>query len=280
MSEMTTSTAALTRTALLGVRFWDAVTGHVVVDGLTVTEVVTATRAVPGPSGVFVIHDLPGIRASAFGAGDDDFWRSPPMTRRVILELRDAWERFVPLRLSAEVPHRGLFAPDCVSASPPDDGSVSVPLFSSATRTAPAGFAAVRADLWDFDADAPAAWAVLEVRAGEGPVHRGIAGADGRASVLLPYPEPATHLASPPAGLGGLSSQTWPASVAVRYTPAAPSPPSKASAAPPDLCSVLGQPGATALASASPLAPLDPQTLVFGRELVLRSAGRSVLLVT
>jgi hypothetical protein len=153
---------------------------------------------------------------------------------------------------------------------------VGVPLFSAPARIAPAGTAAVRADLRDAVTGAPAAWAVLEVSSAGTPVHRGVADERGSVVVLLPYPEPPWHGPSPPPGSRALSDQTWSVSVSVRYSPAATSPPA---GEPPDLCAVLTQSPATLLAMLSPSSPLGAQTLAFGRELVLRTAGRSDLLV-
>jgi hypothetical protein len=273
----------VTRTALLGVRFWDSVTGRAVALGLTLAEPRSGTKALPNASGVFVLHDLPGLRASAFGAGDPVFWASPPAHRQLVLEITDARRRFISFRFGADAPSRGLLDQYCPSASPPGSGVGDVPLFSSPARAVHAGTAAVRADLWDAVADRGAAWALLEVSSG-GQVHRGVADADGRVVVLLPYPEPQAPLTSPPAGEGALSAQTWPVSVAVRYSPQAASPPAvggrQPGTEPPDLCAVLGQDTATPLDAASPPTPLGPRTLVFGRDLVLRSAGQSVLLVT
>jgi hypothetical protein len=144
----------------------------------------------------------------------------------------------------------------------------------------PAGTAVVRADLWDADADAPAAWAVLEVGAPGGATYHGVADAAGRVAVLLPYPEPPWHGSSPPPGSRALSDQTWPLELAVRYSPAAASPPlpDPSAGVPPDLCAVLTQRPATLVDDSSPLALLTP-TLRFGHELVVKTSGRHVLLV-
>jgi hypothetical protein len=271
---------AVTRTALLGVRFWDRVTGHAVSGGLQVVEGASGRRALPNRSGVFVLPELPGLRASEFGVGDDVFWASPPAASTIEFTVVDGLGRFLPFAFTADVPFRGLFAEDCgLVASPPDAALGGVPLFSAPSRTAPAGVAAVRADLWDVAADAPAAWAVLEVSAGAGPVHRGVADAFGRTMVLLPYPEPPWHGSSPPPGSRSLSDQTWPLTLAVRYGPAQGSPPlpDPALGAVPDLCAVLTQPIGTLLAVDSPITALGPQILTFGRELVLRTPDQSVL---
>jgi hypothetical protein len=258
----------VTRTALFGVRFWDRVTSSVVADGLEVVETTSGTQMQPNRSGVFVLHSLPGLRDSMYGAGDDAFWASPPASAPIAFTVVDTQRRFLPFSFASDVPLRGLFAEDCgLPASPPPEGVVGgVPLFSAPSRIAPAGTGAVRADLWDAVADAPAAAAVLEVDAGGGASYRGVADDQGRVVVLLPYPEPPWHGGSPPPGSRSLSNQTWPVDVAVRYAPPA-SPPSSS---PPDLCAVLDQ------APAEPLG-LAAQTLAFGRELVLRTPGLSVL---
>ena len=59
------------RTGLLGVQFWDQVAGRTVVDGLSLTETISGIAAVPNRDGTFVFNDLPGMRASAFGLGDE-----------------------------------------------------------------------------------------------------------------------------------------------------------------------------------------------------------------
>jgi hypothetical protein len=270
----------VTRTALLGVRFWDRVTGRVVADGLEVLETTRGIRLLPGRSGVFVLHELPGLRATTFGSGDDAFWASPPGSAEIGFTVVDTTRQFLPFAFSTDVPVRGLFAEDCgLEASPPAAVVGGVPLFSAPSRIAPAGIAAVRADLWDVDADAPAAWAVLEVSAGTGPVYRGVADANGRTVVLLPYPEPPWHGSSPPPGSHSLSEQTWPLTIGVRYAPSQASPPlpTPSPDAVPDLCAVLTQPAGTLLAADSPSTALGSQLLVFGRELVLRTPGQSVL---
>lgn len=272
----------LTRTALLGVRFWDRVTGRAVADGLEIVETTTGIRPTPNHSGVFVVHDYPGLSQSAFGSGDDAFWAaSPPVAATTTFAVTDKLRRFVPFAFTADIPQRGLFAEDCgLVGSPPDSVVGGVPLFSAPSRTAPGGIAAVRADLDVAGTGADAAFAVLEVSANGGPVFRGLADEKGRVVVLLPYPEPPWHGSSPPPGSRALSDQTWPLTIAVRYAETASPPlPDPASGVAPDLCAVLTQPYGTLLDTASPATPLGSQTLNFGRELVLRTTGRSSLLV-
>jgi hypothetical protein len=113
---------------------------------------------------------------------------------------------------------------------------------------------------------------VLEITPGGGATYRGVAGVTGAVVVVLPYPEPPWHGTSPPAGSRALGEQSWPVTIGVRFTPGL-------AGAPPDLCDVLGQAPASALASDSPADPLLAAGLGFGRELVLRTAGHSSLLV-
>jgi hypothetical protein len=273
----------VTRTALLGIRLWDRVTASAVSDGLELVEVGSGVRALPNRSDVFVLHDLPGLRESSFGAGDAEFWASPPAAGVFTLELADRDGRFLPFRFHADAPTRDFLTETCglPAMSPPDALVAGVPLFSAPARQVPAGTAVVRADLWDAGADAPAAWAVLEVGAPGGPTYHGVADAAGRVAVLLPYPEPPWHGSSPPPGSRALSDQTWSLELSARYSPAAASPPlpDPGSGVPPDLCAVLTQQPATLVATASPFTPLASETLAFGRELVLRTTGRHVLLV-
>jgi hypothetical protein len=273
--------AGATRTALLGVRFWDSVAGRAPAEGLAVTETSTGAAALTTPSNAYVFHDLPGLRAAAFGAGDSTFWGSPPVSAPFTFEVTDSDERFIPFRFTAELPQPGLFVPPCLTTGSPPLPASCVPVFSAPARPVQPGMALVRAELWNAVADAPAAGAVLEVTGVGARPWRGIADVQGRVAVQCPYPEPRWQSTSPPAGSAALSAQTWTIDVSVRYSPAQSSPPAAAWQAcqPPDLCDVWTQTSGTLLATYSPSAVLPPQTLTFGRELVLRSTGQSILLV-
>jgi hypothetical protein len=261
----------VTRTALLGVRLWDPVSGGPVSDRIQVTETASGRTALTNPSGVFAFHDLPGLHAASVGLAGGAFWQSPPARASFTFEVVDLDQRFLPFRFSADPPCEGLFAPACV-------GATSMPLFSSPGRPTVPGFATVRADLWDVVADVPAASAVLEIDGVGNAPWRGVADAQGRVLLLCPYPEPRWLGSSPPAGSLALSDQSWPVTLSVRYaTGATGDPRNPAPAA--DICAVLTQPPATLLSTVSPESPLPAQTLVFGRELILRSGSMPVLLV-
>ncbi len=276
----------INRTAALGVRFWDNVTGRAIGEGLDVTEPTSGRRAVRSPSSVYVFQDLPGLRAVTFGVAEAAFWSSPPASARFTFEVTDRDQRFIPFTFTTELPQRGLFVPPCVATSSPPGVGDSVPLFSAPGRPTQPGFASVRADLWDVVADAPATGAVLEISRVGANTWSGVSDVRGSVVVQCPYPEPRWQGASPPPGSAALSQQSWTVDASVLYSPATASPPSsdvQASGAQaksaPDLCAVLTQPAGTLLASDSPSTALPSQTLLFGRELILRSAGRSVLLV-
>jgi len=261
----------------LGVRFHDTVTGALVSDGLVVTHPVTRppgrAAAIVTPSGAFVASGFPGLRAAELGAGDEPYWDAPPASGRYTIEVEDTRGRFHAFRFDADLPARGDFEPTCVETHSPPLGHGSVPLFSTPARTVVAGAAAVRADVWDVEADAPASWAVVEATPAGGPTAVGVADARGSVVVILPYPEPAVADGSPPGQPVPLAQQSWPLDLRVLYEPAAPPP------VVPDLCDVLEQAEATVVAAESPPTALTTATLEFGREVVLRTAGRAELLV-
>jgi len=259
----------ITRVAPLGLRFVDDATGAAVRDGLAVAWRVAGgapVPALPTHADVFVVRGIPGLRASEQGAGDEDFWARPPARRAVAVEVGDPQGRYAAFSFAADAPARGLFAPPCAGRD-----ATTVPLLPAATRSAPAGMALVRAELRDAASGEPAAFAVLEVDAGRGgPQGRGFADAEGRVAALLAWPRPPSALSGGPQAL---AAATWEVGVSVR---------SRAGVADgpfPDLCDVLGQPLATPLAATGPDTPLRTATLAYGRELVLRTAGETVLLV-
>jgi hypothetical protein len=261
----------------LGLRFRDTVTRETVSAGLVVTHPVARppgfAPAVVTPGGLFAASGFPGLRAAELGVGDDAFWDDPPASGTYRIDVADTTGRFHGFSFEAELPARDLFELPCVQAHSPPLADGSIPLFSTPARTVPAGLAVLRADLWDVEADAPAAWAVIEATADGGPTAVGVSDARGSVAVILPYPEPTTLEASPPSARRSLVEQTWPLTLRVLYEPVSPVPDV------PDLCEILGQEEATLVADDSPPTPLTNVTLEFGRELVVRSAGRPELLV-
>jgi hypothetical protein len=263
----------VTRVTPLGVRFWDPV-AEAAAEGLGVTAYRAGdsrqrVTAVMNRKGVYLLRDVPGLGDLESGAGDAAYWASLPPPQRFTVEVVDPAGRFIPFSFTADLPCRGLFTWQCATASPPNPPAAFVPLFSTASRPVPAGSAAVRADLWDPGAGAPAAGAVLEVRPAGQPAARGIADDQGRVVVLLPWPPPALPfpvLGSPMAGAAvPLAQQQWPVDLRASYAPLGPGPP------PRDLCALLSQPPADLWSGSSRLAPLTGATLRFGQDLVLRT---------
>ena len=272
----------LTLTAALGLVFRDTATGDRVGAGLNVEvyrKTIPRVRATahPNPSGVYVLHDAPGLGSSRFGAGDEAFWATQPELPGYVVEVSDSERRFLPFSFEVELFQRGVysFESPLAASSPPEP--TTVPLYSSATRKVPPGFAAVRAELLDAATNAPAAWAVIEARAAGRLAARGISDERGRLALLFPHPAPARSAAtSPPESppvmrAAPLAEQSWELSLAAGYTGELSRPPV---AAFPDLHRLLGQlngPPATLWADRAGGEELSHVTLRFGRELILRS---------
>jgi hypothetical protein len=246
----------LTLVAPLGVRFWDAVDNAPVSEGLSVAiwpKSLPELRipAILNRSDVFAFPHLPGLRGVENGAGDADYWAATPPQFDFVLRVDDSYNRFLSFQLPVRLPIRGILD--------------NVPLFSSPARTLAGPMGIIRAQLLDPIAAAPAAWTLVEARAG-GVVARGMADAEGGLVLPLPYPEAqgGGGFGSPPGG-ASLRSQTWPVSLAFFYTPQHPAP------VVPSLDQVLGQRPAFAWDDETLSTPLAGATLRFGQELVLRS---------
>jgi hypothetical protein len=157
--------------------------------------------------------------------------------------------------------------------------------------------AVVRADLWNAQANAPAAWAVVEACL-DGQLHaRGLSDARGSLALIFPYPKPtdsplASPVASPPVNKNvPLLEQTWELTLNAGYAPQS-APPATSPAPLPDLRATLDQlnaPPAVLWADLANLEELAGVTLKYGQELILKSqdslnvsppAPQSVLFIT
>ncbi|HKG13602.1 MAG TPA: hypothetical protein VKB12_09685 [Pyrinomonadaceae bacterium] len=144
----------------------------------------------------------------------------------------------------------------------------ALPLFSAPTRSGAGGLATLRASLWDANADAPAAWALLEARITGQTTVRGLADERGRVALVFPYPEPAAFAEqSPPSA--PFAKQEWPVQLFASYLPQRPVPTL------PSLPDALAQPRAKLWADSGLTAPLAQATLRSGQELVVRSFDTS-----
>lgn len=281
---------SVTRVAPLGVRFWDVVLARPPQHQLAVTAYSPSTPrqrtpAAINPSGIYIVQNVPALRVVESGRGDADYWAGVTQSP-FVLEVIDPQQRFLSFTFTARLPERGLFTWTCGPAAPPPEPGLAVPLYSTPSRTFPAELALVRAELFDPQANTPAAWAVLEVSLGGQLLGRGIADSDGRVALAFDYPEPIDYLPDSPMDSGRpLTEQQWTVQLTARYAP-----PASAPSAPglPDLCATLEQTPGSLWQRWNPPAgntPLTEAVLAFSRPLVLRSqdaggAPLSVLFLT
>ncbi len=272
----------ITRPAPFGIIFWDFATGAPVADGLDVTltqlsrPALTATL-IPNRSGVWVAVRLPGRTDAELAATDD--WST--LRRNYRIEVIDKAQRFLPLRLDAELPVGGLYewpgwsglpieplTPLSDGDSPPHVSPARIPLFSAPERSVAGPLAQLRGELVDAATGAPAAWAL--VTASHAGIVRGLGLADrmGRGTLLFPYPErERPSLSSPPA----ITDFRWAMEIAAYYDP----PPGPAPDVP-DLAAIMSQLHHPCDLFASTLSPpelLGQQLLSFGRPLVMRTGN-------
>ena len=278
----------LTIVTPLGVRFQDAATGEVIADGLTVSAY-PINRPNARQSlflnrrGVYVLRHAPGLRDVENGAGDSDYWNNLPPKKDFVIEVRDGQSRFVPFQFAVGLPAEWNQA----VSSPP--AIKSVPLYSAATRTLPAGMAVVRADLWDptrGDDGEVAPSAVLELHNNDQLVARGIADESGKIALLFPYPAPRSFavasppgspLSSPPvATTPALTDQVWTFRVRAFYAAPLQSPQTSTENSLPDLNAVLDQPEAKLWADEARTEELQEVAVQFGQPLILKSRPPSM----
>jgi len=273
----------LTLPAPFGILFWDVATGAPIADELDVTLTLVSrpaltTRLIANRVGVWFAPKLPGKSDAELAETAD--WTALERTYRIA--VADRLGRFLPLTLEAELPARGLYewpgwsgvpqaplAPLLDGQSPPNLSPSRVPLFSSPSRSVAGPLAQLRCQLADAATGGPAAWALVTAEYDGATRGIGLADADGRATILFPYPErPRPSLpTSPPA----ITDFRWEFDIAAYYDP----PPGPAPAAP-DLAALMAQLAHPCDLFASTLSPpelLGPQLLSFGRPLVLRTGN-------
>jgi hypothetical protein len=257
--------------APLGVRFWDVSLGARAGAGLDVRIWPVAIReletvGVEGPGGVYSFHHLPGMRAVEDGAGDAAYWAAQTPRFPFVLQVTDPQSRYLPFTLPVLLPQRGIFG---LRMSPlargiPDD--TWFPLFSSPTRVF-AAKAMLRAQIAELATDRPAAWAVVEARAGMNTQVLGLADERGVVSMPIEWPEPEDFgLGSP---IGGVprqwAQQRWTVDFTIYYARVG------SKGAYPDLEAALSQLPAMAWADRTAASDLRSAELVFGQDLTLRS---------
>lgn len=274
----------------LGIRFWDPVLDNQIRDALMVTArpqfsprpVITAylTR-----SDVYAFNGLPNMRDIEHGSCGANSVSSPPTSHSFVIEVRDERRRYVDVGFKVDLPlsYKGLFLSNLPS-SPPSGSPKGFNLYSAATRTPPALLTAVRGELFDCAADKPAAHAVVRVTTEDGFSWFGLADEQGRFATLMPYPTLIDGIGGSPTANNRrlLCEQTWDLKIEVHYEPThlQEVPGSRMK----DYCSILNQPQARIwLISPEdgglPMANQHVQ-LTFGKEVILKTAGFSKLLVS
>jgi hypothetical protein len=208
-----------------------------------------------------------------------------PATSRFLVEVRDSTACFLPAAFFVDVPFRGIFPTD-LSQAPNTVAPPGFYLFSAPTRPATPLLALVRAQLserLDATNDRAASYAVMEIDTPAGDTWVGLADERGALALLFPYPTftSTSSAASSLVPSTAVPQQSWSITLRVRYQPSALSFPPGSFL--PELRSVLAQaPAAIWTQRASPpgqaLSAL-PATLVYGQELVMRTAQESALLI-
>lgn len=250
--------------AMLALEVWDPALESPV-QGL----MATAARGSEGPypatpsrPGVYL---FPGLRSLE---------RLPPGERASVqVELRDPSRRYAAAALALTLWFEESGALQMLDGRGGQQGSPrQTVLYSDPNRETGASLAAVSGELWDREADRPGAFGVVAVKVGE-QTFTGAADSRGifRVAVVPPPVQPSLDQRS------ATGPPSVPVTVAVRYDPAGV--PVRAGC-PPDLADLGAQAPGVIFADESPAgAPQISAQLVYGSELVLRSAKSSRLLI-
>lgn len=272
----------------LGIRLWDPLQDRQISDGLRAfVRPANSLRprrwAFRTLSGNYAFRDLPGLRDLEYF--DSEAPRSsPPAARTFWVEIADPERRYLPVGFELDLPRTGDALFTGTTSSPPEAGPFGIYLFSASTRLLGAGVAEIRGELERDDDGAPAAHALVEVNVGGGGAIYGMTDARGGFLVPLLYPvfDPGV-IGSPPYASPPTSplDQRWPMRLRVRYQPSIQrvSPDTRV----PDLRAVLAQQPAELWLDPPNTISLPAPELVtelqFRRELVVRTSGRSTLIV-
>src|SRR5580704_16782218 len=153
----------------LGIRFWDLTVDLPIAEALTVClrlansawPILTAKLT---SSGVYAFFGLPGLHAVEY-PGSSGF--GPAQTFTYVVTVLDQLGRYLPTVLVYTMDQTGAV----LIGGVPDNtlGPRIAYLFSAPTRIAPPGMAAVSAYLFDQNANAPAAWALVNIQVGSDP---------------------------------------------------------------------------------------------------------------
>jgi len=214
----------------LGIRFRDIALEGPIANGLVVfVDAIQFDRGpmpvAAGPSGVFGFHGMPGLHDFEYPTSVDGPAWSPPAALPFVVMVADRLARFLPAVFGVELPLPPVASPPLADLDPDPAPVLDAFLFTAPSRPATSGLAAIRAHLWDRDADAPAAYARVRVTVGD-RMRIGVADEQGRVLVLVPWPLlERLRIGSPPGtGQQPPDQQTWPVALDVWYRPDLPAP--------------------------------------------------------
>ena len=274
---------------LLGIRFWDPVLDAQIQDGLQVTlfpvdNTDKVSQAFKTRSGIYAFNNIPGLSEQETDTTEVNVG-SPPETKSYVLNVEDTSRQFSSAALLIELPlpYSGIFLVDDNITSPS-----TVPrgfnLYSSIERSVTSQFVFVRGELINRITQEPAAHALVRVQTEDAFSWFAISDSEGRFSVMLPYPFlNISYGSSPPVSDGmRLFERSWNIELSIMYEPAAHEEISGAEL--PDYSSILSQSQAL-LYTESPESNLGEVSslqveLVYGRDLIIKTAGFSKLYVS
>jgi hypothetical protein len=266
-----------TRVTPIGARFFDAVEQAVVSEGLVVSMwrlngSPKRQKAIVNHTGVFVMRNLRCLYEAESGNGDKDYW-DHVSTKPYGLEMTDSKGRFLPYWFEVEAPTRGFVGITCGSPSPSTESGLL--LYSAPSRSVAGHYATVRADLWDVQHDCPASWAYAELTANHILLCEGMADRNGKLGMFFAYPEAVDQFPASPLRTGiSPRDQSWDIQLTIKYRLKDPIPDI------PNLCDeVLGQPQVQVWQQTGPNLELTTAILRVGQELILKTVGKSELLI-
>ena len=283
-------TDRVTRSAPVRLRFRDEAAGAFITDGLRVVAYdpsvpFSKVQAFPNASGDYVLTGLPGLAEFENSDGSAQAFSAALLKKKkYMVQVVDAFSRYSPVQFLINAPivsdsglpqHRGLFFWE----DPADSFAKKtpyVPLFPSSSCPVAPGMGVIRATLLEMPPGpkataASGAMLTATIHGHTDITVRGIADQKGNIALQFSYPEPALTMHESLPAPEGLS---WAVDVAAFYKR------QDGSADIFDLTKTLCQPSAVLIGNASTSAAFAGETLWFGKDLLLKTTGQSVLYIT
>ena len=225
---------------------------------------------VPGPSGGFLLHDLPAVLSANYPSVGDDL---PPATTtrdsRWMVRVQDPLGQFLPMDFAVTVPTAGFVR---ISKDPTDPAleGTGLGMFPSSMRPYPASWAVVRANLVSASDLQPLAWARMVVYQGSTALGAGLSNASGEVLASFPCPPP-PPVPLDPHEAASYDPKAWTCTARVFHDVAL-----QESEIPPQSV-IAGSPEVQPLESLAPDTPMGPWTLRAGVTRILSTHSKSSL---